>query len=62
MTPASRLLVANIMLACAFVILAVILCSMAGWIPRILPPQPFTLFAFFLAIVAARVRRASRVR
>ena len=61
MTPGSRRLLGNVILSIAVIILAVELCGMLGWIPKVASTQSMSGLVVILALVAATLRRRSTV-
>jgi len=60
MTPATRRLLANVLLSIALVILVVELCGMIGWIPKFVPTTQLSMLVLILAIVSGSLRRGLR--
>ena len=60
MTPATRRLLANVLLSIALVLLVVELCGMMGWIPKVLPTSQLSVLVLILAIVSGSLRRRLR--
>ena len=60
MTPATRRLLANVLLSIALVILVVELCGMIGWIPKYVPTRQLSMLILILVIASGSLRRRGR--
>jgi hypothetical protein len=61
MTPGSKRLLGNIILAIAIIVLVVEFCGMLGWIPKFMPSMQMSLLVLMLAVVAGALRRSRTV-